>query len=106
MYMYIYKYTINVSVHQFFLFKRVKTDVNEDYSQSNLAQIGNENLICGCDTGHQKCQININLVSPSHCVMQINAINHSPTVYITVDSLVYFIYVSSLDKIYLLPKIN
>lgn len=38
--------------------------------------------------------------------MQINAINHSPTVYITVDSLVYFIYVSSLDKIYLLPKIN
>lgn len=64
MYMYIYKYTINVSVHQFFLFKRVNTDVNEDYSQSNLAQIGNENLICGCDTGHQKCQININLSKP------------------------------------------
>lgn len=107
MYMYIYKYTINVSVHQFFCLKELTLSVvNEDYSQSNLAQIGNENLICGCDTGHQKCQININFVSPSHCVMQINAINHSPTVYITVDSLVYFIYVSSLDKIYLLPKIN
>lgn len=26
--------------------------------QSNLGQIGNENLICGCDTGHQKRQIN------------------------------------------------
>lgn len=105
MYMYIYKYTINVSVHQFFCLKEL-TLTSMKTIQSNLAQIGNENLICGCDTGHQKCQININLVSPSHCVMQINAINHSPTVYITVDSLVYFIYVSSLDKIYLLPKIN
>lgn len=89
-----------------FLCKRVNNDVNEDHSQSNLGQIGNENLICGCDTGHQKRQININLVSPSLCVMQINAINHSPGVYLTVDSIVYFIYVSSLDKIYLLPKIN
>lgn len=41
-----------------FLCKGGNTDVNEDHSQSNLGQIGNENLICGCDTGHQKRQIN------------------------------------------------
>lgn len=104
--MYIYKY-INVSVHliQFFCAKGL-TMTSMKTIQSNLGQIGNENLICGCDTGHQKRQININLVSPSLCDMQINAINHSPGVYLTVDSIVYFIYVSSLDKIYLLPKIN
>lgn len=107
MYMYIYKYTINVSVHQFSCLKELTlTSMKTIHRVTLHGQIGNENLICGCDTGHQKCQININLVSPSHCVMQINAINHSPTVYLTVDSIVYFIYVSSLDKIYLLPKIN